>query len=118
TAIPQANIITGAIPAPAGAIAAPAGAAPGGTAQNGAAPRGEPASAAQNGFAAVLAWFDSLDALGFDGRELAEVGLKNGSLSIDDGRNGKRWNFDNINFSLTRPKEGGVAFAITSTGAD
>src|SRR5262245_12761377 len=76
------------------------------------------ADAAGEGFAALLSWFESLDALGFDGGELAEVGLKNGSLVVDDSRSGKRWSFDNINFSLTRPREGGVAFAITSTGAD
>ena len=76
------------------------------------------ADAASEGLAALLSWFDSLDALGFDGGELAEVGLKNGSLVVDDSRSGKRWSFDNINFSLTRPREGGVAFAITSTGAD
>src|SRR5262245_41244085 len=97
-AIPQASIITGSTPAQPAAR--------------------ENSSPAQNSLAALLAWFDSLDALGFDGRELTEVGLKSGSLRVDDGRNGKRWNFDNINFSLTRPREGGVAFALTSTGAD
>src|SRR5262245_9186630 len=98
TAVPQASIITGSTPAQPAAR--------------------ENSSPAQNSLAALLAWFDSLDALGFDGRELTEVGLKSGSLRVDDGRNGKRWNFDNINFSLTRPREGGVAFALTSTGAD
>src|SRR5262245_641217 len=68
--------------------------------------------------ASLLAWFDELDALGFDGRELSEVGLKNGALVVDDRRNGKHWNFQNINFSLTRPKEGGIAFAVTSSGTD
>src|SRR5215470_2812951 len=98
TAVPQASIITGTIP-------------------NTPRPNADAASH-QDSFAALLAWFDSLDALGFDGRELAEVGLKNGSLVVDDSRSGKRWSFENINFSLTRPREGGVAFAITSTGAD
>jgi hypothetical protein len=76
------------------------------------------ATAGENPFAALLAWIDGLDALGLDGRDLTEVGLKNGSLAVDDERNGKRWNFQNINFSLTRPREGGVAFAITSGGTD
>ena len=97
-AVPQAGLITGSIPN------APR--------QNG------DAASQQDSFAALLGWFDSLDALGFDGRELAEVGLKNGSLVVDDSRSGKRWSFDNINFSLTRPREGGVAFAITSSGTD
>src|SRR5262245_33823446 len=98
TAVPHASIITGTVP-------------------NASRPNAD-AAGQQGSFAALLAWFDSLDALGFDGRELAEVGLKNGSLMVDDSRSGKRWSFDNINFSLTRPREGGVAFAITSTGAD
>src|SRR5262249_38148821 len=78
-AVPQAGLITGTVP------------------------NGRPntdAASQPSSFAALLAWFDSLDALGFDGRELAEVGLKNGSLMVDDSRSGKRWSFDNINFSL------------------
>ena len=82
------------------------------------APRQDASANGPSAFAALLAWFDSLDALGFDGRDLTEVGLKNGSLVVDDSRSGKRWAFNNINFSLTRPREGGVAFAITSSGAD
>jgi Protein of unknown function len=98
-AVPQAGMITGAISAPAG--------------------RGEAnAMSQQSTFSALLAWLDGLDALGFDGRDLTEVGLKNGALVVDDGRSGKQWNFQNINFSLTRPREGGVAFAVTSSGTD
>ncbi len=37
---------------------------------------------------------------------------------VEDRRNGKQWKFENINFSLTRPREGGVAFALTSSGTD
>ncbi len=70
------------------------------------------------GLAAVLGWLESLDVLGLDGQDLAEIGLKNGSLSVDDTRTGKRWNFSDINLSLRRPKEGGVAFAVNSKGAD
>jgi len=81
-------------------------------------PRPDASPAADSGLSALLAWFDGLDALGFDGRDLSEVGLKSGSLVVDDSRSGKRWSFENINFSLTRPKEGGVAFAITSSGTD
>jgi hypothetical protein len=105
-AIPQGGVVravTPIAPAPGGAASAPGGVA-------------EPAG--HGPFAALLAWLDGLDALGFDGRELTEVGLKNGALVVDDRRNGKHWNFKNINFSLTRPREGGVAFAVTSTGTD
>jgi AsmA-like C-terminal region/Protein of unknown function len=72
----------------------------------------------QDIFAALLGWLDGLNALGLDGRDLSEVGLKNGSIVVDDRRSGKKWSFDNINLSLTRPKEGGLAFTITSGGAD
>ncbi len=100
TPVPQASTMTG---VPSGQSAA----------------RGDvTGSTGQNAFSGLLAWLDGLDALGLDGRELNEVGLKNGSLVVDDRRSGKRWNFEHINFGLTRPKEGGLAFAVTSTGAD
>ena len=44
-------------------------------------------------FAALLAWIDRLDASGLDGRDLSEIGLKNGNLTVDDQRNGKQWTF-------------------------
>jgi hypothetical protein len=61
---------------------------------------------------------DRLDSLGLDGGALAEVGLKDCTLVVDDQRSGKRWSFEHINLSLTRPAEGGVALAVNSTGAD
>jgi Protein of unknown function/AsmA-like C-terminal region len=64
----------------------------------------------------LLRWLDSLDAFGLDGRDLTEIGLKNGTLDVDDQRTGKRWTVENINLSLTRPKEGGVALAVNSHG--
>jgi AsmA-like C-terminal region/Protein of unknown function len=76
------------------------------------------AAAGQDIFAALLSWLDGINALGLDGRDLTEIGLKNGSVVVDDQRSGKQWSFDNINLSLTRPKEGGVAFTLTSNGAD
>lgn len=85
--------------------------------QNPAAPAGA-APSGQDIVAAMLGWLDGLNALGLDGRDLTEIGLKNGSVVVDDRRSGKRWNFENINLSLTRPKEGGVAFTLTSSGAD
>jgi hypothetical protein len=77
-----------------------------------------PSETVPNPISAFMNWLDRLDALGFDGGNLNEFGLKSGSLAVDDRRNGKRWNFGNINLSLTRPKEGGLAIALTSTGAD
>jgi hypothetical protein len=65
---------------------------------------------------ALLAWIDRLDSLGLDGGSLAEIGLKDCTLTVDDQRTGKRLTFEHINLSLTRPQEGGVAFAVNSTG--
>src|SRR4051812_24831892 len=67
---------------------------------------------------AVLAWIDRLDSLGLDGGSLSEIGLKDCTLVVEDQRNGKRWSFEHINLSLTRPANGGVALAVNSTGAD
>jgi hypothetical protein len=65
-------------------------------------------------FAAILSWIDSLGATGLDGKDLGEIGLKNGNLTVDDQRNGRQWTFENINLSLTRPKAGSVALTISS----
>ncbi len=69
-------------------------------------------------FAALLAWIESLDASGLDGRDLSEVGLKGGNLTVDDQRSGKQWTFTNIDLSVTRPKGGGIAFTVGSEGAE
>ena len=76
-----------------------------------------PVEVAADPLTALLAWIDRLDSLGLDGGTLSEIGLKNCTLVVEDQRHGKRWTFDNINLSLTRPQEGGVAFAVNSTGA-
>jgi hypothetical protein len=69
-------------------------------------------------FAALLAWVESLDASGLDGRELTEIGLKGGNLSVNDQRNGKQWTFTNIDLSVTRPKGGGIAVMLGSEGVE
>jgi hypothetical protein len=69
-------------------------------------------------FAALLTWIDSLGATGLDGKDLTELGLKNGNLTVDDQRNGKQWTFKNINLSLTRPKAGSVALTISSDSGE
>ncbi|MPZ56807.1 MAG: hypothetical protein GEU91_10000 [Rhizobiales bacterium] len=68
-----------------------------------------------DGFAAMLAWIDSLGRTGLDGRELTEIGLKSGTLIVEDQREGRRWTFDNIDVSLSRPQPGGVQFTIQSS---
>jgi len=69
-------------------------------------------------FSALLAWIESLDASGLDGRDLTEVGLKGGNLTVDDQRNGKQWTFTNIDLSVTRPKGGGIAVTLGSEGIE
>ena len=76
------------------------------------------APAAPGGLASVLGWLDRLDALGLEGQGLTEIGLKSGSISVDDRRSGKHWEFVNIDLSLTRPASGSIALALASTGAD
>jgi hypothetical protein len=67
-------------------------------------------------FAALLAWIDSLSATGLDGKDLTELGLKNGNLTVDDQRSGKQWTFEDISLSLTRPKAGGIVLTMSSDG--
>ena len=68
--------------------------------------------------AGIMTWIDNVGASGLDGHELREVGLKNGSLLVDDRRTGKRLTFDRINASLTRPELGGVVFRLESVNPE
>jgi len=65
-------------------------------------------------FSGFLAWIDSLSALGLDGYDLNEIGLKNGRVVVDDQRNGQRSVFEHISLSITRPRPGEVVFSIGS----
>jgi len=65
-------------------------------------------------FAAVLAWIDGIGETGLDGHELRELGLKNGNLTVDDARTGKRFAFKDITLSLERPRGGGVVVTVGS----
>ena len=67
---------------------------------------------------ALLAWIDSVSGLGLDGRDLGEIGLKSGSLTVDDQRNGQKSKFDKINLSLTRQAAGEVVLRISSDNPD
>jgi hypothetical protein len=64
--------------------------------------------------AAVLSWIDGLGVSGLDGHGLGELGLRNGNLTVDDQRSGKRWSFTHINVSLERPELGGIIFRLES----
>jgi hypothetical protein len=78
-------------------------------------------SAAQGTFrnlSALLAWLDGVSALGLDGHDLGEIGLKSGSLTVDDQRNGQKSTFDKINLSLTRQAAGEVVLRLSSDNPD
>lgn len=84
---------------------------------------GAPASSTTNkpenasGLLAGLDWLDSLSLTGLDGQNLNEIGLKNGSLIIDDQQRGNKWTFENISLSLRRPSAGGVALSVGEEGS-
>ena len=73
-----------------------------------------PLGAEFENIAGMMARLDAVGETGLDGHDLRELGLKNGNLVVDDRRNGKRWTFDGINASLTRPRQGGVVFRLES----
>ena len=81
------------------------------------APAATAPGSAQSGLLAGLDWLDSLSLTGLDGQNLNEIGLKNGSLIIDDQQRGNKWNFENISLSLRRPSAGGVALSIGEEGS-
>src|SRR4051812_8164372 len=70
-----------------------------------------------NGLLAGLDWLDGLSLTGLDGQNLNEIGLKNGTLLIDDQQRGSKWSFENISLSLRRPSAGGVALSVGEEGA-
>jgi Protein of unknown function len=75
------------------------------------------ADSTQAGLLAGLDWLDSLSLTGLDGQNLNEIGLKNGSLIVDDQQRGNKWNFQNISLSMRRPSGGGVALSLAEEGA-
>lgn len=83
-----------------------------------ASPRADGALPDAEDIASALTWIDGLGASGLDGHGLGELGLRNGNLTVDDQRSGKRWSFTHINVSLTRPALGGVTFRIESDNQD
>ena len=68
--------------------------------------------------AALLTWLDRVSALGLDGHDLGEIGLKSGSITVDDQRNGQKSKFDKINLSLARFEAGEVVVRVSSDSAD
>jgi Protein of unknown function/AsmA-like C-terminal region len=68
--------------------------------------------------AALLSWIDGLGETGLDGHDLRELGLKDGSLTVDDRRTGKKRTFHNITLSLERPRGGGTVVTLGSDNAE
>ena len=64
------------------------------------------------GILAALAWIDQVSTSGLSGYDLNEVGLKNGSLVVDDQQGGNKWTFSNISLDLRRLSGGGISFRI------
>jgi hypothetical protein len=83
-------------------------------ADNGKVSQGLPPQSAMDHLGALLTWLDSLGGLGLDGRDLTEVGLKSGSLLVEDQRNGQTTKFERINLSLTRPRAGELLLTLGS----
>jgi hypothetical protein len=70
-----------------------------------------------DGFTAMLAWIERLSRTGLNGYEFSEIGLKSGTLVVEDQREGMRWTFDNIDISMIRQR-GGVHFNVRSDSSD
>jgi hypothetical protein len=74
--------------------------------------------------AAMLAWIDGigglgsdgklLDVTGFDGKNLTEIGISNGGLTVHDRRDGLEWSVKQLTMSLIRPSSGGVTLNMVS----
>src|SRR6516225_5628696 len=77
-----------------------------------------PHPAAADRIAAVLAWLDGIGQSGLDGHDLRELGLKDGTFTVDDQRTGKRWSFHNITMSLERPRGGRLSVTIGSENSE
>lgn len=106
----RVTVFAGADKRPIATTQAPA--APGGAATPSAA--GNTAHAGFDDIAGALAWLDKIGETGLDGHDLRELGLKDGSLVVEDQRDGKRWTFERINASLMRPAQGGIMFKLES----
>jgi hypothetical protein len=66
----------------------------------------------------LAAWLNRLEESGLDGISLAEVGLKQGTLVVENAKTGRRWIFANTNLLISRPPEGGITFSLSSGQAD
>ena len=70
---------------------------------------------ASDSIAALLSWLDGIGQSGLDGHDLRELGLKDGTITVDDERTGKRWTFEDISLGIQRPRGGGMVVTVGST---
>lgn len=81
-----------------------------------------PAPAAASGdmdplrLAFLQQWLTEMDAAGFDGGALADVGLKDGTLIVENESSGRRIVFQDISIRLARMPAGGAELTFTSQG--
>ncbi len=76
--------------------------------------RSLPPRPTSDSIATLLSWIDGIGESGLDGHDLRELGLKDGTLTVDDARTGKRWTFEDISLSLERPHGGGIVLTVGS----
>ncbi|GGF65582.1 hypothetical protein GCM10007301_26670 [Azorhizobium oxalatiphilum] len=115
-AAPQAN--AGQPAAPTGPVSQGAP-LPAATAQVPPPPVAAPAVAAEAGsdplvLKAFAGWLNALENSGFDGSALSDIGLKNGSLVVQNEATGRTITFDDISIRLGRTQEGGAELTFTS----
>ncbi len=80
--------------------------------------RAAPPRPPTDSIAALMSWLDGIGQSGLDGHDLRELGLKNGTLTVDDERTGKRWTFQDITLTLQRPRSGGIVVTVGSDNPD
>lgn len=62
---------------------------------------------------ALARWINELESAGFDGGALADVGLKDGTLIVENESAGRRIVFQHISVRLARPVAGGAQLTFT-----
>jgi hypothetical protein len=62
-------------------------------------------------------WLDIIEKSGLDGHRLTGLGLRNGTVIVDDVRSGKRFVFAGIDFDITAPSGGGLSLGIDASGS-
>lgn len=62
-------------------------------------------------------WLDLMEKSGLDGHRLIGVGLRNGTVIVDDVRSGKRFIFGGIDFDMKAPAAGGLTLSVAASGS-